>query len=56
MEGEQYSGPTTTANSQSEGRLRVDVGGQKKNKMKLIKKHISQAKSANDIIKRDNLY
>lgn len=40
VSGPQYSGPTTTANSQSEGRLKVDAGGMKKRKIlkKAVKK------------------
>lgn len=36
-----YSGPTTTANSAAEGRLKVDVGQMKKKKA-IIKKHLKK--------------
>ena len=36
-----YSGPTTTANATSEGRLKVDVGGMRKKKA-IIKKHLKK--------------
>lgn len=35
-----YSGPTTTANSQAEGRLKVDVN--QKKKKSIIKKYLKQ--------------
>ena len=38
-----YSGPTTTASSATEGRLKVDVGSKKK-KRAIIKKHINRNK------------
>ena len=34
-----YSGPTTTTNSQNEGRLKVDVRGKRKILKKILKKH-----------------
>lgn len=37
-----YSGPTTTANSAAEGRLKVDVGGMKKKKKAIIKKYLKK--------------
>jgi hypothetical protein len=36
----QYSGPTTTAQSEMEGRLKVDAGIQKKKSV--LKKHLKQ--------------
>lgn len=38
----QYSGPTTTANSAQEGRLKVDVAGMKKRKVlkKILNKNM----------------
>ena len=38
----QYSGPTTTANSAKEGRLKVDAGAQRKRK--ILKKAVKRAK------------
>ena len=37
----QYSGPTTTANSAKEGRLKVDAGRQKRRK--ILKKAVKSA-------------
>jgi len=37
-----YSGPTTTADSATEGRLKVDVGGMKKKKKAIIKKYLKK--------------
>lgn len=47
MDPIQYSGPTTTANSQAEGRMKVDVSGQKR---KILKKKISSKIKKNDTI------
>jgi hypothetical protein len=38
---EQFSGPTTTANSESEGRLKVDAGSKRK-KRSAIKKFLKK--------------
>lgn len=38
-----YSGPTTTADSSAEGRLKVDVG-QKKSRKAIIKKYLKKHK------------
>ena len=38
----QYSGPTTTANSNSEGRIKVDAGGMKK---MILKKLLGKIKN-----------
>lgn len=40
---EQYNSATTTANSEAEGRLKVDVGSKAKKK-KLLKKHLKRLK------------
>ena len=40
----QFSGPTTTADSSSEGRLKVDTAGMKKKKKSIIKKQLKQLK------------
>jgi len=37
-----FRGPITTANAQAEGRLMVDVGGMKKKKRAIIKKHLKK--------------
>lgn len=44
MDTPQCSGPITTANSASEGRMKVDVGGMKKKKKILSKILKSQMK------------
>lgn len=42
--GEQYGGPTTTANSMKEGRMKVDASGMKKNKKNVLKKILKKMK------------
>lgn len=42
----QYSGPTTTANSSKEGRLKIDAGNlPEKHKKLMLKKLLSKVKS-----------
>jgi len=48
-----YQGPTTTANSKSEGRLKVDVNGKKR---KILKKKMSPPVTAQEVVHRDNIY
>lgn len=37
-----FSGPTTTFNSNLEGRLKVDAGGNRKKKKAIIKKYLKK--------------
>ena len=39
-----YTGATSTANSKSEGRLKVDAGQNKKKKRSIIKKYLKNYK------------
>lgn len=41
---EQYCGPTTTANSAKEGRMKVDAAGMQKSKKAVLKKAVARAK------------
>jgi hypothetical protein len=39
-----YMGPTTTADSSSDGRLMVDIKGMRKRKKSIIKKYLTKNK------------